>query len=88
MQVCHLQQQIQQQRQDFMLDEQHQSLALKASQLAWFEFDFRTGGAFYADIWWQMFDFVVPQPNPEPQQLFDLLHPSALASFRTPSSSA
>lgn len=77
-----LQQQIQQQRQALLLDEQRQSLALKASQLAWFEFDFRTGGAFYADVWWQMFDFVSAQPNPEPQQLFDLLHPTALATFR------
>ncbi|MFN6969976.1 MAG: CHASE domain-containing protein [Rheinheimera sp.] len=77
-----LQQQIQQQRQALRVDEQRQGLALKASQLAWFEFDFRTGGAFYADVWWQMFDFVAPQPNPEPQQLFDLLHPSALVSFR------
>lgn len=82
---CHssqLQQHVQQQRQLLLLDEQRQSLALKASQLAWFEFDLRTGGAFYADIWWRMFDFAAPQPNPEPQQLFDLLHPSALALFR------
>ncbi|WP_164852409.1 CHASE domain-containing protein [Rheinheimera riviphila] len=82
---CHssqLQQHVQQQRQLLLLDEQRQSLALKASQLAWFEFDLRTGGAFYADIWWRMFDFAAPQLNPEPQQLFDLLHPSALALFR------
>jgi CHASE1-domain containing sensor protein len=82
---CHadqLQQHVQQQRQLLLLDEQRQSLALKASQLAWFEFDLRTGSAFYADIWWRMFDFTGPQLNPEPQQLFDLLHPSALALFR------
>jgi hypothetical protein len=77
-----LQHHVQQQRQLLLLDEQRQSLALKASQLAWFEFDLRSGGAFYADIWWRMFDFAAPQPNPEPQQLFDLVHPSALAMFR------
>lgn|GEM_PF-2941544 len=81
-QSSQLQQHVQQQRQLLLLDEQRQSLALKASQLAWFEFDLRSGGAFYADIWWRMFDFASPQPNSEPQQLFDLLHPSALALFR------
>lgn len=75
-------QQVQLQRQFLLQDEQRQSLALRASQLAWFEFDLRSGGAFYSDIWWRMFDFNAPQPNPEPQQLFDLLHPSALALFR------
>lgn len=75
-------QQVQLQRQFMLQDEHRQSLALKASQLAWFEFDLRSGGAFYADLWWRMFDFSAPQPNPEPQQLFDLLHPSALALFR------
>jgi len=73
---------VQQQRQLLMQDEQRQSLALKASQLAWFEFDLRSGGAFYADSWWRMFDFAAPLPNPEPQHLFDLLHPSSLALFR------
>ncbi|MFN6972413.1 MAG: CHASE domain-containing protein, partial [Rheinheimera sp.] len=77
-----LQQHVQQQRQRLVMDEQRQSLALKASQLAWFEFDLRSGAAFYADSWWRMFDFAIQQPNPEPQQLFDVLHPSALALFR------
>ena len=80
--VKQLQRQIQQQRQALLQDEQRQSLALKASQLVWFEFDFRTGGAFYSDSWWRMFDFPMPQPNPEPQHLFDLLHAEDEASFR------
>jgi CHASE1-domain containing sensor protein len=77
-----LNQQLSQQRQLLLQDEQRQSLALKASQLAWFEFDLRSGGAFYSDNWWRMFDFASAQPNPEPQQLFDLVHPSTLALFR------
>ncbi|MBU2225052.1 MAG: CHASE domain-containing protein, partial [Gammaproteobacteria bacterium] len=77
-----LNQQLSQQRQLLLQDEQCQSLALKASQLAWFEFDLRSGGAFYSDNWWRMFDFASSQPNSEPQQLFDLVHPSTLALFR------
>lgn len=80
--VKHLQQQIQLQRQALLLDEQRHSIALKVSQLVWFEFDFRTGGAFYSDSWWRMFDFPMPQPNPEPQHLFDLLYAENETCFR------
>ncbi|WP_333797046.1 CHASE domain-containing protein [Rheinheimera sp.] len=77
-----LQQQLHAQYQQLIANEQRQALALKASQLAWFEFDLSTGDAFYSDNWWKLFGFAGPQQHPTEQTMLDLLLPSERDIFR------
>ncbi len=77
-----LQQQLHAQYQQLIANEQRQALALKASQLAWFEFDLSTGDAFYSDNWWKLFGFATAQQHPTEQTMLDLLLPSERDIFR------
>ncbi len=77
-----LQHQLHAQYQQLIANEQRQALALKASQLAWFEFDLSSGDAFYSDNWWKLFGFPGPQQHATEQTMLDLLLPGERDIFR------
>ena len=77
-----LQHQLQVQYHQLIANEQRQALALKASQLAWFEFDLTTGDAFYSDNWWKLFGFPGQQQHATEQTMLDLLVATERELFR------
>lgn len=77
-----LQYQLQAQYHQLISTEQRQALALKASQLAWFEFDLTSGDAFYSDNWWQLFGFPGQQQHATEQTMLDLLVATDRELFR------
>lgn len=77
-----LQFQLQAQYHQLIANEQRQALALKASQLAWFEFDLSTGDAFYSDNWWKLFGFPGQQQHATEQTMLDLLVATDRELFR------